>query len=100
MLNTALTTNIGKIGTHYTMWNPFITFLLDYLTIYHPGLIYVFLGKKAQELSDILPENTEKIFVSHPASAAYHDLEKWECNDLFNKVSELVKKQFNEKIIW
>lgn len=100
MLNTALTTSIGKVGTHYAIWNPFITFLLDYLTIHQPGLIYVFLGKKAAELSDLIPDNNHKLFVSHPASAAYQDLEKWGHDDVFNKISDLVQKQFNEKIIW
>lgn len=100
MLNRALTTNVGKVGTHYSIWHPFIVFVLDYLSIHHPGIIYVFLGKKAEELADLLPENSHKLFVSHPASAAYHDLERWECNDVFNKVSDLVQKQFNEKIIW
>lgn len=100
MLNSALTTNVGKIGTHYNIWNPFLIFLFDHLTIYHPGLIYVFFGKKAAELADLLPEDAYKVFASHPASAAYQDLERWDCNDVFNKVSELVKKQFNETIIW
>lgn len=100
MLNTALTTSIGKVGTHYAIWNPFIIFLLDYLTIQQPGLIYVFLGKKAAELSDLIPDNNHKLFVSHPASAAYQDLEKWGHDDVFNKISDLVKKQFNETIIW
>jgi len=74
--------------------------LFDYLQVNHPGLIYVFFGKKAQEWAGHIPDEGNQLFASHPASAAYQDLEKWDCNDIFNKASVLVKKQFNEEIIW
>lgn len=101
MTNCALTTTIHKVGSHYELWKPFMSFLFDYITHNHPGLIYVFMGKKAQEWADVIPDNSSyKIFTSHPASAAYKDLPSWDCNDVFNEVSRLVDKQFNEKIIW
>ncbi len=57
MLNTALTTQINKSGTHYDLWRPFLTFLFDYITIHNPGLVYGFLGKKAQDWADVIPDN-------------------------------------------
>ena len=100
LLNSALTTQITKIGVHYEMWKGFLEFLFDYLAIHHPNIVYVFLGKKAQEWMNHVPEDAPKLIASHPASAAYHDLEKWDCNDIFNECNKLVKKQFNEEIIW
>ena len=100
LLNCALTTQITKTGSHYDMWRPFLSFLFDYLSINHPGLIYVYLGKKAQEWADNVSDDNPKLFASHPASAAYQEAERWDCNDVFRKTSELVKKQFNEEIIW
>lgn len=100
LINTALTTEINKSGSHYELWKPFLTFLLDYLTIHNPGLVYAFFGKKAQEWAEIIPDNNYKLFASHPASAAYKEQAIWDCNDIFNKISNLVEKQFNEKIIW
>lgn len=100
MLNSALTTTIHKTGTHYDLWKPFLTFLFDYLTVNNPGLLYVFMGRKAQEWVDVLPDDCERIFTSHPASAAYKELPSWDCNDVFNKVNIFVKKQFNEQITW
>jgi uracil DNA glycosylase len=100
MLNTAFTTQIGKVGTHYKLWRPFLEFLIDYLTVNHPGIVYVFLGKKAQEWADLIPDNNFKLMASHPASAAYLNLDTWECNDIFNKTSEIVHRQFNYKIVW
>jgi len=100
LLNSALTTQITKTAVHYELWKPFMVFLIDYLSSYHGGVIYVLIGKKAQEWADYLPEDSQILIASHPASAAYQDLEQWDCNDIFNKTSELVKKQFNEDIIW
>jgi len=100
LINTALTTEMNKTGTHYELWKPFLTFLLDYLTIQNPGLVYAFLGKKAQDWAESIPDNNYKLMASHPASAAYKELAVWDCNDIFNKISTLVEKQFNEKIIW
>lgn len=100
LINTALTTEMNKTGTHYELWKPFLTFLLDYLTIQNPGLVYAFLGKKAQDWAESIPDNNYKLMASHPASAAYKELAVWDCDDIFNKISTLVHKQFNEKIIW
>ena len=100
MLNCALTTTIHKTGTHYELWRPFLTFLFDFLSVNNPNLIYVFMGKKAQEWAESAPEYSEKIFTSHPASAAYKELLSWDCNDVFNKVNMLTKKQFNQEITW
>jgi uracil-DNA glycosylase len=51
MLNSALTTTIGKPGTHLELWQPFMAYLLDILAHYKNDLVYVFLGKKAQEFA-------------------------------------------------
>jgi uracil-DNA glycosylase len=100
LLNSALTTELHKTGTHYALWRPFLVFLFDYLVSNHAGLVYVYFGKKAQEWADHIPEDSFKLFASHPASAAYQELEKWDCSDIFRKVQEQVKIQFNEKIVW
>jgi len=100
LLNSAFTTTIGKIGAHYTLWQPFMAFIFDILSYNNEDLIYVFLGKKAQEWVDFAPEESHKLFASHPASAAYNKLESWDSDNLFNKVSSLVEEQYKEKIIW
>ena len=100
MLNVALTTNINKVGSHYLIWQPFIAFLLDILTFQNPGLIYVFLGKKAESWAPSIPENNYKLFATHPASAVFQELDRWDSGDLFNKISNLIEKNFNEKLVW
>jgi uracil-DNA glycosylase len=100
LLNSSLTTEMNKIGKHYHIWNPFITFLIDMLNAYNPGLIYVFMGKQAQEWMDQVSDNNHKLICSHPASAAYNKEEMWNCNDVFNKTSKLVKDHYGQEIIW
>jgi uracil-DNA glycosylase len=100
LLNTALTTTIGKTGTHYMLWQPFVVYVLDYLSWHNPGLIYAFLGKQAQTFMAGMTENNYKFIASHPASAAYNKLEKWDSQDLFKKISEQLHKSNGLKIEW
>jgi uracil-DNA glycosylase len=100
LLNTALTTTIGKPGSHQLLWRSFIVQVLDSLIWEKPGLIYVFLGKKAQELADLIPDNNYKIMVSHPASAAYNKESEWDCNDMWNKINKYLEQDGQQPISW
>jgi len=99
MLNTALTVEVGKIGSHYDIWKPFTAYLLDWLNNYNTGLIYVYMGKKAEEWSELTNDNNYKFTVKHPASAAYNG-SKWNSDDIFNKISKLVEENNGQKITW
>jgi len=97
LLNTALTVQIGKIGSHYMIWSGFINSLLQDLNK-RDDLVIALLGKKAEEYEMILSNNT--IFkVPHPASAAYRGGE-WNSNDLFNKINEQLKLKDKSLINW
>ena len=100
MLNTALTTTVGKIGQHYALWKPFMAYLFDYLTWNESGLVYIYMGKQAKEWSEALNDNNYKFFVSHPASAAYNNQTRWDSENVFVKANEVVERQFNAKITW
>lgn len=99
MLNTALTTQTGKIGTHVELWKPFMTFLLDMLASYLSGVVYVFLGNKAKSWAPLVPATNYKLFTTHPASAAYRGGE-WNSGDIFNSVNKILKKNNNSYIEW
>jgi uracil-DNA glycosylase len=99
MLNTALTTEVGQIGGHYDIWKPFTAYLLDTLNNHNKGLIYVYMGKKAEDWSNLTNDNNYRFYVKHPASAAYNG-SKWDCDDIFNKISVLVKENYNQTITW
>ena len=99
LMNTALTTEVGKIGQHYDIWSPMVAYIFDYLKNFNNGLVYVYMGKKAHEWAEMCGENCTKFMVSHPASAAYNG-SKWDSQDVFLKVRETVKDLYNYKIQW
>ena len=100
LLNTAFTTTIGKPGAHQILWRPFMVQVIDSLIWEKQGLIYAFLGKKAQEYADLIPDNNHKIMVSHPASAAYEKLSEWDCEDMWNKINKYLEQDGKQRISW
>ncbi|NDC95597.1 uracil-DNA glycosylase [bacterium] len=100
LLNSGLTTTLNKPGSHQMLWKQFMTELIDYLVWNKQDIAYVFLGKKAAEFAEMVPDNQLKIIVSHPASAAYMTAARWECNDLWNKINNYLKSNEREPITW
>jgi uracil-DNA glycosylase len=97
MLNTALTTEVGKIGKHFDIWQPFIAYLIDMLSKNDRALTWVFMGKQAQALSDMVDDHHHILTCSHPASAAYQKQQKWDCNNIFNDVNTLLT---DTPVVW
>jgi uracil-DNA glycosylase len=101
MLNTALTTNIGVSGAHAELWKPFMIYLFDVLNTRETGIVYVLMGKVAQEWRSHLHEDNNFIFTcSHPASAAYSADKEWYSNGVFKKTTETIKSNYNYDIRW
>lgn len=102
LLNSAFTVNIRHTNSHHMLWRPFLGYVLDSM-VWNPekyDTIFVFLGGKAQEYMDLVPDNFNKIKVSHPASAGYTNQERWNSGDLFNKINRILKEQGKKEIIW
>jgi uracil-DNA glycosylase len=100
MLNTALTCQIGKIGSHIELWKPFIVYLMDVLAHNNSGIAYVFLGNKAKEWHTHIPNLNYKFFTTHPASAAYKKDSRWDSGDLFNNINKVLVGSGNTEIKW
>jgi uracil-DNA glycosylase len=100
LLNSALTTVIGKVGEHYDIWKPFITYLFDYLSLNCPGLVYIFVGKQAQNWEEHVNENCHKFLISHPASAVYNKTQTWNSENVFTKTQKIIQEVYNYSIIW
>ena len=50
MINSALTTEVGKVGVHILNWRPFMISLLKRMSMLKPGTIYVLFGSQAKIL--------------------------------------------------
>ena len=90
LLNTALTCQVDKIGSHYNIWNEFVMYVFDMLNFTNSGLIFVLLGAKAQELESIIGPNHYILKASHPASAAYTKT-TWDCKNIFLRANEIIE---------
>lgn len=101
LLNTALTCEIDKIGSHVDIWQDFVMYVLDMVNLTSSGLIFVLLGTKAQELESCIGPNHYILKASHPASAIYNK-STWDCKDIFNKINEILEKNNGPefKITW
>ena len=100
LMNIAITTTVGRTGVHYMLWRPFVVYLLDQLGWHNPGLVYAYVGKKAQEYMKLTPDNTYKLTAVHPAYAAHQRLDEWDSGDLFNRMNEKLKLVQKEPIKW
>ena len=101
LLNTALTTEVGKIGKHMDIWKPFVCYLIDMLNYSDKQYIYAFLGKKALDYEDLVDDVKHfTLQASHPASAAYARDSIWNCNNIFNKINQILEEREQAKIIW
>ena len=101
LLNTALTTQVDKVGTHYDIWQPFLVYLIDMLSLTHSGIIFIFFGAKAQEFESLIGQNHYLLQASHPASASYSKT-IWDCKDVFNETNRILEKNNGKefKINW
>ena len=100
LLNTALTTTVGKVGQHIPIWKPFLAYVFDWLTWHNPGLVYIYMGKQAQEWSEATSDSNYKFMVNHPASAVYVKGSIWDCKDVFNKTNDILLKNQNLSLTW
>lgn len=99
MLNSALTTEVGKVGIHTLKWRPFIGSFLKNMSKKNPGIIYVFFGSQAKSLNTYINNNNNyKLFIEHPAY--YARLNKRMPSDIWYTVQKLVYNIYGTLIEW
>jgi uracil-DNA glycosylase len=68
LLNSALSCEVGRVGSHTLLWRPFIKSLLTNLSKYHTGLIYLLMGTQAQSLEPYINKQfNHVIHIRHPS---------------------------------
>jgi len=99
LLNSALTVEVNKPGTHYTIWKPFINIVIDTINYNKSDIVYILLGKVAQQYEDIIDDNNLILKASHPASAGYNK-GVWNCEDVFNRANNYLQEKGKTIIQW
>lgn len=99
MINSALTCEINKIGSHTMLWRPFISKLLKNLSKYDTGIIYVLFGQQAQTFEPYINKQLNNIIkVEHPAYFARAN--KIMPYSIFTDINKLLKGKYGTEIEW
>ena len=96
LLNSALTCEVDKPGTHVPIWNDFLMYLIDMLSLTSSGLVFILMGKQAQELEPVIGASHHILKTHHPAYAARTGTD-WDCENVFNKTNEILKQSNGEE---
>lgn len=101
LLNTALTVEAEKTGSHTAVWRPFMQYLCEEVFAkYNNGLIFVLCGKASQEMARWINPLQHYIFnLEHPAFAA-RQMRKWDHQQIFSKINALLKENNDFLPVW
>lgn len=99
MLNSALTCEVNKIGSHVNQWRPFITSLIKNLSIHTSGIVYILLGKQAQTLKPYINEKYNDIIeCEHPSYFARTNQRM--PGRIFKEINNILYGRYGETIEW
>lgn len=99
MLNSALTVEMNRVGSHVMLWRPFIAKLLKNLSEYNTALIYVLFGRQAQTFKPYINDRFNHIIeIEHPAYFARSGIKM--PHQLFVDISNKVKEIYGVPIEW
>ena len=99
MINSALTVEMNKIGSHVMLWRPFIASLLKKLSENDTGIIYVLFGKQAQTFKPYINKQFNTVLEeNHPAYFARSGTKM--PHQLFIDISNRVKGIYGVPIKW
>lgn len=94
MINSALTVEMNKIGSHVMLWRPFIASLLKKLSENETGIIYVLFGKQAQTFKPYINKKFNTVLEeNYPAYEAMP-------HTVFEQISKLTKGMYGMPITW
>lgn len=97
MINSALTCELNKVGSHANQWRPFISKLLKNLSNREIGIVYVLFGRQAQTLKPYINEKHNDIIeVEHPAYFARTN--KIMPYSVFEQMNNILYGRYGEKI--
>lgn len=98
MINSALTVELNKPGSHTMLWRPFISKLLKSLSEIETGIVYVLFGGTAKTFKPYIGKYNDVLEVEHPAYFAR--VNKDMPSDVFYEVNRLLKLKYNTTIEW
>lgn len=97
MINSALTCELNKVGSHVNQWRPFISKLLKNLSERETGIVYILFGRQAQTLKPYINERYNDIIeIEHPAYFARSN--KIMPYSVFRQMNDILYGRYGERI--
>lgn len=96
LINSAFTCNVNEIGSHLSIWKPFTSKLIENISSYDDGLVFVLFGGQAQSFKSCIKGHHKIIEVAHPAYFARRN--ETMPYSTFTEINEFLKGQYNEQI--
>ncbi len=99
LLNSALSCEAGKAGSHTLLWRNFMKVLLTKLSEYHTGIVYILMGKVAESFGSYIDETHN--YVLHIRHPSWYAREKKQMpSDIWRKVDDILTQQYGYGIEW
>lgn len=99
MLNTSLTVEHNKPGSHALLWRPFIIALLKYLEKNETGIIYILFGEQAKSFKMYI-DSVFNYVIEEKHPAFYARIGERMPNKVFKECSRIYKALYQQQIIW
>lgn len=97
MINSALTCELNKVGSHVNQWRPFVSKLLKNLSERETGIVYILFGRQAQTLKPYINERYNDIIeIEHPAYFARSN--KIMPYSVFKQMNDILYGRYGERI--
>lgn len=98
LLNTALTIESGKSGSHLKLWEEFTTQVIKTIDDRNTNVFFCLWGKDAQKFKHLISDRNYILTAPHPISASYKG-QAWEC-DHFKAINEYLRKYNGHEVSW
>lgn len=90
MINSALTCELNKVGSHVIIWRPFIAKFLKAMSEKNTAIVYVLFGKQAQTFKPYINQRFNHIIeIEHPAYFARTNTKM--PKDVFIKINKIIE---------
>lgn len=102
LVNTALTVRDGQALSHMKWWEEFIYSLLEYLNHHDQKIIWVFWGRKAQEIGEKcgISKNANNYLLMSPHPSPYSAEHGFFGSRPFSQINQLLSELGKEPVNW
>ena len=100
LINSALTVEEGKPGSHLKLWQPYTNYIIDYISKNHKDIIFVLWGNFAKKKRVIIDLTKHHIIESNHPSPLSANRGGWFGTKPFSKINNKLKELGKEEIIW